>query len=321
MELLQSPEDRGYPTEYLVSRIRGRRAYFLGDWDSLLFHSPFEYLLKTHYRELITQHSVEGVWKRLLKERRWVYLQMNKHLRDIFRAFFQYAEIKALIVCFRLKLKKGTTTGLQDVLSLSILSEEIKELMEVEADLPLIFERLENELFFTSDIPGALKESFLEGGLRSVEKRLTDAFLERIIRLGLHPVIKNFFTFTIDSKNIIALYKHLRWGIKVPPPFIRGGSISETHLTMVIHTNAISEVPKLIYRLTGLEIEEPTVSNLEKTLLKGLTNKIKVMSRRSADIGLILDYLWRCSIEAQNLSIILYGGEIDRDVLKQELVV
>ena len=43
-------------------------------------------------------------------------------------------------------------------------------------------------------------------------------------------------------------------------------SLRETYLTKVIHTNAISEVHKLIYRLTGLNIEETTISNLEMLL-------------------------------------------------------
>ena len=321
MEFLQRYEDRGYPTEYLVSRIRGRRAYFLEEWNSIL-SSPdlFAYLLKTPYGEFITEHHGEGVWKRLLKEYKWIYLQMNKHLRNVFHVFFQFTEMKTVIVCLRHKISTESTTRLTDILSLSLLSEKMKEILDMETDFPSMLHTLERDFLFPPDEPARLKDVFLEEGLKGVEEGLIREFLQGIMRLKLHPVIKSFFTSVIDSKNIIALYKHLRWGIKVPPLFIRGGSISEAHLTMVIHTNAISEVPKLIYRLTGLEIEEPTASNLEKTLLISLTKNIKAMSRRSTDIGLILDYLWRYAVEVQNLSLLLYCGDIERDILKEELV-
>ncbi len=321
MEFLQRHEDRGYPTEYLLSRIRGRRAYFLGDWDGIL-SSPdlFAYLLKTPYGEFITEHSGEGVWKRLLKEYKWIYLQMNKHLRDIFHAFFLFAEMKTLIVCFRHTIRKENKTSLTDILFFSLLSEKIKEMLDMETDFPSMLEKLERDFLYLPDKPARLKGVFLEDGLKGLEQSLTRELLEEIMLSKLHPLMNIFFTSIIDSKNIIALYKHLRWGIRVPPLFIRGGTIRETYLTKVIHTNAISEVPKLIYRLTGLDIEETTISNLEKTLLAGLTKKTKVMGRRSADIGLILDYLWRYAVEVQNLSLLLYGRDIDRDILKEEIV-
>jgi len=322
MELLQEPENRGYPTEYLLSRIRGRRVYLMKDWDNLLFTpDPIEHLLPTSYGEFINEYFLDGVWKKLLKEFKWVYIQMNKGLRDVFRQFFQYSELKTLLICFRNKIKKTPPAEIERLLSSSLLSEEVKETLKMETDLPSVLEVFEKELLFPSIRLSGLKDVFLKTGLLGVEHRLTSAFLEQIAGSELHSVIKKFFVYKIDSKNIIAISKYLRWGIKADPLIISGGGIRESKLRTVINTREIHKIVHLVYQLTGLSVEEPGPSNVENTLLIGLTKKIKIMGREFEDIGFILDYLWRCFIEAQNLSIILYGKEINRDLLREELVI
>lgn len=89
MEILQKIENRGYPTEYLLSRIKGRRVHLIIDWKPFLYGTtPTEYFSSTQYRGLIADQSAEGVWRHLLKEFEWVYLQMNSGLQDIFWPFF-----------------------------------------------------------------------------------------------------------------------------------------------------------------------------------------------------------------------------------------
>ena len=39
MELLRPLEDRGYPAEYLLSRIRGRRSRLIVDWRPLIYEA------------------------------------------------------------------------------------------------------------------------------------------------------------------------------------------------------------------------------------------------------------------------------------------
>ena len=321
MELLQIPEDRGYPTEYLLARIRGRHTYLLRDWDNIVFsQNPFEYLRTTRCGDLIARYSQEGVWKRQQIELQWVYYQMNKGLRDIFMPFFICSEIKTLIICFRYKVRRGNTAEVEKILPFSLLSGKIKEALKKDVDLPSVLEEFEEKFSFHADRLLRLKEIFLKNGLKGVEQTLTGEFLEHTISTGLYPVLKNFFISIIDFKNTITLYKYLRWNIKAEPLFIHGGSIRKSSLKKMIQPHKISEIAHLIFRLTGQRVEEPGRLNIENILLKGLTRQIKIMGRVSPDIGPILDYLWRCSLEAQNLSIILYGREVDRDVLKEELV-
>jgi vacuolar-type H+-ATPase subunit C/Vma6 len=321
LELIQSYENRGYPTEYLLARIRGRRTYFLHDWDNFLFSpEPFKNLLSTKYGEFISEHSIEGVWKRFLKEFQWIYFQMNKGLRDVFLPFFLYYEIKNLIVCFRYKTGKGTRKEIENLLHYSLLSGKYKEILMMETDLPVVLEEISNILLFSTKTSLRLKDIFLEQGLKSVEERLTAAFLEHAGESKLHPVMKSFFAYLIDSKNIIALYKYLRWDIRGHPTFIFGGSINESSLKKRLHEKEISEIGKLVYQLTGLDIEETVSFSVEKTLRRGLTKKIRIMGREDSDIGFILEYLWRHYIESLNLRTILYGGQINKDAMQEELI-
>jgi vacuolar-type H+-ATPase subunit C/Vma6 len=322
MKLLQRHKDRGYPTEYLLSRIRGRRTYLLRDWNAMLMRSDlFEYLLQSRYGELISEFSMEGVWKRLLKEYRWVYMQMNKSLRNIFQAFFEYTEIKTLTACLRFKTAEGNKTGLNKLLSDSLLSDDIKQSFIRERGIPPLLEEIKKELPFIVGTKESLKNIFLEEGLSGLEQKITQRYLEEMMRTGLHPLLRSFFVFLIDIKNIISLYKNLRWEIRAQPLFIQGGSIPVSQLSRAVHTNLISDISLLTRKISGQNIEEPSPSTLEPTLLAGLTKKTRKMSREHPGIGILLDYLWRCNVEAQNISILLHGRDMERGALKEELIV
>ena len=93
MNLLQSPEGSGYPAEYLIARLQARRASFVKEWDDIISGPvTVETMLPAYYGDLVAEYAKESVWKRMLKEYRWVYLQMNRGLRNMFRPFFLYSE-------------------------------------------------------------------------------------------------------------------------------------------------------------------------------------------------------------------------------------
>jgi len=319
-ELLQSIKDRGYPTDYLLSRLRGRRIYLIRDWERLLFSSdPLEYLSSTRYGEFTAKESTEGVWQYLLKEFQWVYFQMNRGLQDIFWPFLFYSEIRTLLICLRYKKRKALEGNVERLLSFSLLSEGLKTLLK-ERELISVIEGMEEVFISLSDRFRGLKDVFIKDGLKGLEQRLTATYLEHIVNSDVHPVIRGFFIYLIDSRNIITLHKHLRWSLSTPPSFVHGGSIREARLKEVIDKQDISGIGQLIYKLTSFMVEKPTATYVENSLLRGLTRFLRRRGRESLNVGLILDYLWRCYIEARNLSLILYGKGLDRDILTGELI-
>ena len=110
VEFLRKICDRGYPTDYLLSRIRGRRAELIADWRPLVVSpSPVESLAFTRYGSIMTDAYPEDIRRYLLKEFGWVYSQMDRTLRDIFRPFFLYVELNTIFVCLR--YARGKETG------------------------------------------------------------------------------------------------------------------------------------------------------------------------------------------------------------------
>jgi hypothetical protein len=321
MDLLQHYEGGWYPAEYLIARVRGRRAYLVSDWNSILFSEGTpETLLPAYYRELMSEHSKEGVWKRMLKEFKWVYLQMNTDLRDIFLPFFIYSEAKTIALCLRYKSGKATVTDMERLLSFSMLSKDVRETLKKETDTALLLDEFERKFLSSSDRPAGLGETFSKNGLKGVEEELTNWFIEEMINSKPHPVIKYFFIVLADIKNIIALYKHARWKIAAHPAFIRGGSISGPELRKTAEEGKLNGVARLIYKLTAVSIHELNISGVENTLYSFLTKKIRTRAREDSDITLLLDYLWRLRIEAQNLSVILYSRGIEGKDIRKELV-
>jgi hypothetical protein len=245
---------------------------------------------------------------------------MNKKLRNIFQPYFMYSESNALLICLRYKSGKGNKTEIERLLFFSVLSEKIKDMLVMEIDLASLLALLEKRSGFLPGKFSGLSEIFLKDGLKGLEQHITRTLLEHIISLEIHPVMKLFFISIINSKNLVTLFKHLKWGITTKPVLINGGSIKESSLGKLMHSRETSELVRLIYKQTGLYIKEATASSMENALQKHITRQTKIMERQSSDIGLILNYLWRCSIEAKNLSIMSYGNKIDKTVIKGELV-
>src|SRR4030065_2720662 len=164
MELLQSPEDRGYPGEYLLARLCGRRERFIKNWEVILLtDNPYEHLQSVQHGEMLRNHPAEDVWRRLAKEFIWVYMQMNNDLRMTFNPLFAYFEIKTLVSCFRYKIKKADKEAMESLLSYSLLSEKIKKILTGGMDMLPALEVIEGlfekhpgliEIFSTSGLKG-----------------------------------------------------------------------------------------------------------------------------------------------------------------------
>jgi vacuolar-type H+-ATPase subunit C/Vma6 len=328
MKVLMDVGDIGYPTEYLMSRIRGRRVSLIKDLRAILI-SPdiLEQLISSSYGELIAGSGEDGhprrpaeagIQRYLLREYRWAYIQMNKELRSIFIPFFIFFEIKTLIICLRYKIKKGGG-GAERVLSQSLLSERIRKLLNTGTDLLPVLEEIASALTPSSLRP-SLGQVYSKNGLQGVEEELYVSFLERAVRSQLHPVIMKFFRSVVDYRNIIHTYKRLKWGLRSEPLFVSGGCIKRSRLRKLLDKKELSGIAEIVYKFSGKTIEEPFGSFLESALKTALTRKTELMIWDDPEIGLILNYLWRRYIEAENLNVLLYGRDIDRDVIRKELV-
>lgn len=319
--LLQETGDTGYPTEYLLSRIRGRRAPLLRDPEHVLqSHDPLEHLSSARYREGLAKGSRNSVWTRLYREYRWVFLQMNRDLRGIFAPYFTSSEIRVLIICLRHREHQGASREVEDLLSHSLLSKRIKKALMVSFDLNAVLEDLQRSCPCPVPPTVSLRKSYESGGLKRVEEVLWSAFLKQLHFLPLHPVMKEFMSSIIDARNIQLLYKCARWRLGSEPAFTAGGGIHIQTLARLRQEHGMSGVTEAIRLFSGKEMPESSGAAVQTALKTAITRRVTLLMRRYAEFGLILDYLWRSFIEAQNLAVILYGGDIDKDKLRHELV-
>lgn len=317
---MEEREEGGYPAEYLLSRIKGRRVSLITDWEPLVSdRAALESLSPSRYKGFAPDATSAGIWKHLLSEYRWVYLQMEKSLRDIFRPFFLYSELRTLFFCLRLR-GAGESVKMEQILASSLFSKKFKKALMGSEDIDGMLGEIEEFLMTFSFRFRGLRNIFAQQGFRGVELHLTNQYLEYIVDSDLHPVMREFFARLVDARNIIALYKHLRWEVKDVPSFIKGGGIKASRLRGILEREDIFEVTSLIRSLTGITINNPDPTAVENTLYKGMTLFLRKKGREISGIGLILDYLWRCSLEAMNLGIILQGKDMERDTLRAEIV-
>jgi vacuolar-type H+-ATPase subunit C/Vma6 len=320
MELLRDPEDRGYPTEYLLSRIRGRRAGLLKDWKTLLFDAaPLEALLSSRVRSGVVAVSPDAVWRRLMKEYRWVYGQMNERLRELFSLFFLYAELRTISICLR-QMKDRKSARLEEFLEESLLSNELRKVCLSSPDSTTAVAAISRIFSRLSPSFGDLPRVFADEGLRSVERGLTNQFLQYAAEQKLHPLIKAFMVRMIDARNLLRLAVSVRQELVSAPDFIAFGSLPGEQLARIQQQKDLVAVGALVRQYAGVKVELQDPSQVEHALYRATTQYLKQAGRDPLGIGTILDYLWRCSMEAMNLSILFFGKNVERDVLENELV-
>lgn len=317
--LLKQGRERGYPAEYLFSRIRGRRSRLIRDWRSLVYGAaPIEFLASAQYQGFVRERSAEGMWRALLREYAWVFGQMEDEVRRIFAPYLLYTELRTVFICLRY-LQGARAQKAGEVLGVSLLADSVKNILR-DGEASDAVEKLERQFRRLFPEFMGLAEKYEELGLREVEQRLTNIFLSSIIRTQLHPVMKEFFSRIIDARNILSLYKSLRLSAKEPAVFIPGGTVSIEHLTDLLDKDDLFSVIALIRQASGITVAAPDPTQVEVALYRGITKYIHKEGRDPLGAALILDYLWRCSLEVTNLSLLLAGKDLEREEIAAELV-
>lgn len=265
------------------------------------------------------ERSAEDLWRNLLKEYRWVYTQMNERLREVFRPFFLYTELRTLFIGLR-HLKDGSGGRTGELLDVSLLSDQIKEILISSSDMQAAVEVIEKCFLSLSDEFKGLTETLVAEGQRGVEQKVTNTYLAVIVRKRLHPVVRTFFARLIDARNIMNAYKHLRLEERKMAPFISGGTLAAAELREMTAKEDLFGISSVIRKFFGIKLDAPEPAKVELALYKGITRFLRKEGREPFGAGPILDYLWRCSLEVMNLSILIQCKDLEREAVAAELV-
>jgi len=313
MGLLRDMPGRGYPPEYVLARIRGRRGHLAVDWRQLLLApEPLAELAVTRGRNWPVPGTDAEVWGELLRESAWLYAQLGPRLRPLFAPLLLLFELRTVLLCLR-RRQGGDGAALGELLGHSLLAPHIKKTLEREYDVKLAVEGIAAAFGVLGFPFRRLGEVFRERGLAGFEERLTTLYLERAVAEQRHPLLAEFFRRLVDRHNLLALAKSLRWGAATPPVFVSGGSVPARRLAAAAGAEE-RETLAVVRRLAGGEAELAP-ETLEPLMLSRLGGFLHAARWQPDGVGAILDYLWGCRGYARNLSLLLHGARLDRDLL------
>ncbi|MCX7793986.1 MAG: V-type ATPase subunit [Thermodesulfovibrionales bacterium] len=307
---LTEPPQCNYPEEYFISRIRGGRSRLVKDWNIPLYSPDLAGFIKT----LPYEFSDSSYLPPLLKRYRWLYSEMNERLRNVFWPYFLFFELKTLITCLRL-IKVAYYDDAAELLRISLLSKDIKDNLLSREDFGNIIKKL-IELFYIADSrfsDGA--DIFHKQGLKGFERFIYETCLKYLLSIELNRHIKAFIIYQIDSRNITALYRTIKWDIRTLPEFIPGGEVKIKDLERIIIKRDLVQFSTILKKLTGLSGE-----SIEDLLLKGLSGRLRKNSYEPDGTGLILYHLWSLYIELRNLGTLLSATGIERAELRDEIL-
>ncbi len=309
MDLVRDLASDGFPSDYLLARIRGRRAGLIRDWRAL------------RARGLAAGTTDERIWEALLAEFAWLYGQMDRALRRRLAPVFGLFELKTIVLCVRSRAAyRGN--DLERLLAHSLLSSAVQQALRHEPDLRSTVAAVTQLVGRDAPPVREAVNAYAGHGLRGFEDSLMRGYLAHAAASRLHPVVQRFFAAFIDLRNVMILYKQLRWGVADAAAFIPGGAFEPLSLERALAGQQPAAVDDLVKRATGLDALPAAASEgaLETVLLASLTRRLRQAGRDSEDVGLILDYLWRNYVQARNLALLFHGGGLDAGALERELI-
>ena len=299
----------GFPADYLLARVRGRRAALVSDWSNLAAGG------------LPAGTSDESIWRALLTEFEWLYRQMNRSLRKRFAPVFVLFELKTIVLCVRNKAVQRTAE-IERLLERSLLSDGLQQALRETSDVRSAVVAVTEILAVVAGDLRALKTGYAEEGLKGFENGLMRGYLAHAAATRMHPAIRTFFAAFIDLRNLMILYKHLRWEIEDEAEYIPGGTVEPSRFEQAAARKEFAGLEALAKVVTGSKHVPAAASEgaLETVLLRRMTQQLQKAGRESEDVGLILDYVWRSYVQARNLAVLHHAGDLAPETLERELI-
>jgi hypothetical protein len=317
--LLKEQPYEGYPTDYLLARIRGRRATLPSAWPGPgAGGEAAEGTLQQLYPSSAGTVTAAAARAELRAELRWAYRQMDDGMRLTFAPFFFWVELGTIILVNRFR-RTGQRERSAPLLAASLLGQRLRQLLAREGEPAPLFDELGVLLGAVCGPCRELGGVYRQRGGRAWEEQLVRLFLERMTEAPLHPVLAEFFRALIDLRNLMVLAKQLRWQLHDPEAFARGGEIPPKRLQRVLAEGTPTLPAALLGLLPGMAPPAAAPANPEPLLLHWLTRRVRQLAREPGGIGLILDYLWQRIMTARNLGLVFHGTDLERPALHAEL--
>jgi hypothetical protein len=308
-ELLRDIASDGYPADYLLARVRARRAVLTAEWSAI------------RARGLPPGVTDDVIWERFLRELGWLRSQANRRLRASVDPMLGLFELKTVVLCLRNKAVQRSAE-IARLLAASQVADGLRVALSQETEVPAAVTSIAVALEPADGAAGSLRRSYAEAGLKGFETRLTRNYLLSISNARLHPPVRAFFAAFVDLRNLMTLYKQLRWEIADAEAFLPGGTIDVPRLQRIGAAKDTAGLDLLVREIAGRAAPPLSTAegSLETILLGSLSRRIRSLSRGEDPVGTVLDYAWRVYIHARNQSLLLHAGHLNSTGLQKELV-
>lgn len=309
MDPLRDIEAGGYPADYLAARVRGRRAVLLAaERDDR----------PTRTAEVT---SDDAIWDALLTEFDWLRRQMDPRMRAVFATVFTLFAIKTLVLAVRGKAAERHA-AVERLMRHELFDDGLRTALVAAPDPGTAVAAVADAFAPRSGDARGLAAAYAEGGVKAFETRLMRDFLAEVAAARLHPAIRRFFDAFVDLRNVMTLYKHLRWGMHDPAAFVPGGTLSVARLAEASAHGDATCLDACVGEFLGGAATVGALGEaaLESRLLSRLTQRLHKAGRQGDECDLVLDYLWSVYVQARNRALRLHAGEVSAATLERELI-
>jgi vacuolar-type H+-ATPase subunit C/Vma6 len=301
-----------------LARIKGRKSFLVSDWNRLLLApEPLTTLPFAPWRPGTIALDEGLTRKALQKEYLWVFRQMNEPLRTDVTPFFWLAEVSTLATCLR-NLAGGRQPD-ESILRESLLNDGIRSMLLEQTNVLAAVAALAADISRYDARFSQLPEIFRHGGSGALEAALYDFCLEYFSSSRIHPLTGRYIAQLIDSRNLIATGKQLRWRLSAGPQLLQGGTIRLSSLQELFSRQDRAGLAALAGRLARRNNETGQQDELEHIILESQGELLCRMAREPGSVGTILDYLWRCSVESRNIGLLSQLGVAGVDAVGEEI--
>jgi hypothetical protein len=301
--LLRDDAGSGYPPGYVLARLHGRRAAFA----------------VPHAAAAAAAGSDEEIWRAFLGELGWLYRQMDARMRDANAPLFALFEMKTIVLCLR-NAALDRVQSQRRLLDDSLLSPALRGILGQRRHVGAIVAALGGALGTLSRAFLDLDSRYFESGLKGCEDALMRMYLESLTQTRLPKPTRHFLTRFTDVRNLMALYKHLRWDMEGPVVLVHGGTIDVAAFRDAVIANDRGALEALVVRAAGVQLSAETETGIETTLLTALTGDLKRARREHGGHWLVPEYLWSAYVHARNLAVLHHAAGLEPAAVARELI-
>jgi hypothetical protein len=288
LDLLVTVRQEGYPTDYLLARLRARTESFAGRCPS---------------------GRGEEAWLELQKEYGWIFRQMNIGLRTELAPVFFYFELRNLFAALRF-CAGADRDGLQTTLSASLLRSQVQIILKKDHTFPATLKELGNLLGRYGENFSRLEEVWRIGGLRSVETSILGGFFGIVQREKPPRAVRDFLRRLLERHNLLQLAKEQRWQL--------ADSLLTADHPALVRRRLKHSLAELSRKDPGI-VDDPSL--LDTLLVRTLLRDCRRQARSSRTLAMFLAYLCSCWLTARDCGVRGLAHLLSEAQIETELVI